>query len=295
MSLKTLGQKNPDDRILIFDEFRVDKDLPKFKAEREEAERNGEKQKRGNINISTQGTWLMNEADVSEDGDEEDFTNNPNTKSRNYRDVTVRGALPWWKRMWSKPKPTPKAPPVPVKYVFDLVLSNPEELKVYKERGDAFQEMLANAKAAGQKSLIVQLEAEREIRNFENALFAKGMKKYISEAQLLKFVRGCERGLCLDWVRNFTRVIPKEVVAAKVRCDEAGLFDNYVVLHFDPENKGTTKEDRAAEEARKRDPILFGVMRGSRKLYFVGDWVDEFCDLTFQQLVDKLGDPLEIK
>jgi hypothetical protein len=124
---------------------------------------------------------------------------------------------------------------------------------------------------------------------FESALFVKGMKRYISEAQLLKFVRGCERGLCLDWIQHFTRVIPKEVVDAKIKCDAAELFDNYCVLHFDPDLKATTKEDREAAAAKKRDPILFGVMRGSRRLYFIGDWKDEHCDLTLQQIVDKLG------
>ncbi len=36
-------------------------------------------------------------------------------------------------------------------------------------------------------------------------------------------------------------------------------------------------------------PILFGVIKGRRRLYFVGDWVDEFCDLTFDQIADALG------
>jgi hypothetical protein len=194
----------------------------------------------------------------------------------------------WWRRLFTK-KPKPE-PIVSVKYVFDLVLTNPEELIILRERDAAFQELIDRATVAGQVSLVEQLELEREIRKFESALFAKGMKRFISEAQLLKFVRGCERGLCLDWVRHFTRVIPREVVDAKVKCDEAGLFDNYCVLHFDPDEKATTQADRDAAAAKRRDPILFGVMRGSRKLYFVGDWKDELCDLTLQQVVDKLGD-----
>jgi hypothetical protein len=30
-------------------------------------------------------------------------------------------------------------------------------------------------------------------------------------------------------------------------------------------------------------------MRGSRNLYYMGDWVDEQCDLTLAQIVDALG------
>ena len=65
-------------------------------------------------------------------------------------------------------------------------------------------------------------------------------------------------------------------------------------MHFDPKNTATTREARAAEVAKRKDPILFGLIKGSRKLYFVGDWQDELCDLTFQQIVDKLGKSLVI-
>lgn len=298
MSLTTLGQPN-EISLLIFDEFRIDPDLPKFQKEREESDRSGMKMKsQGNINVSN-GSWMMSPEDVDEDSMED---RRPRWQMRGgVKNMVFRGKPPWYARLrvWlfgdgtiSK-NATPQ--PTLVQFVFDQVLSNPEELALFNERNVALQEMLDGAKAAGQKSLVEQITKEWEVRKFENALFAKGMKRYISEKQLLKFVEGCERGLCLDWVRHFTRPIPKEVIEAKIKCDTDGFFDNYVVLHFDPQDKGTTKKDRDAEAEKKKDPILFGVMRGSRKLYFVGDWKDEFCDLTFQQIVDKLGEPLEIK
>jgi hypothetical protein len=60
------------------------------------------------------------------------------------------------------------------------------------------------------------------------------------------------------------------------------VFDNYVVLHYDPQANayGMTQE----EVRKKKDPILFGVIHSSNKLYFVGDWIDEVCDLTLEQL-----------
>lgn len=181
-------------------------------------------------------------------------------------------------------------PPVPVETVFHLVLSNPEELAVFNERSEAFEGAIKSAKAAGQTRLAEQLEKERNTRKFENVLYAKGYKKFLTEAQLLRFTKNCQQGLCLDWVRYFVRPIPEDVVAAKLAADEADLFDNYVVLHFDPENKGTTEEDRAA----RRDPILFGVFKGSRRLYYIKDWTDELCDLTMQQIVDSLGESVEM-
>ena len=41
---------------------------------------------------------------------------------------------------------------------------------------------------------------------------------------------------------------------------------------------------------KKRDPILFGLIKGSRKLYYICDWIDEYCDLTLSQLIDKIGE-----
>lgn len=270
MSLKTTGELNPPGKLIVFEEFQVDENLPKFKQQQDDQEGEGEEQK---FHVAKMRTRYL-------------------VSNNEWRDITITTQTPkkisWLRRLFvKKPKP---APVIPVTYVFDLVLTNPEELIALRERDAAFQELVDRATVAGQTSLVKQLELEREIRKFESALFAKGMKRYISEAQLLKFVQGCERGLCLDWVQHFARVIPKEIVDAKVKCDEAGLFDNYVVLHFDPDEKATTPQDRAAAAAKRRNPILFGVMRGSRKLYFVGDWKDELCDLTLQQVVDKLGD-----
>jgi hypothetical protein len=268
MSLKTLGQVNPRESLLIFDHFQIDHDLPKFEQERKEAKaQNGDE---ATLYITPAGTNFIRYNDstnVTVHHGMVEFSTHPKKRS-------------WWRRWFTR---TPK--PISVKYVFEQVLSNPEELVIFNERAAALQALTDNARAAGQKSLLAQMQAEREVRQFENALFARGQKRYLSETQLLKFVRGCEKGLCLDWIQSFIRPIPPSVVAAKIKCDDLGLFDNYVVLHYDPENRGTTKADRE----KAKDPVLFGVMRGSRKLYFVDDWVDEHCDLTFQQIVDKLG------
>jgi hypothetical protein len=271
MSLKTTGELNPPNRLLIFDEFQVDENLPKF-AQQRAAQDDEAKMEGGSVihYSKSRARFLVGRSEFTE------VTVAPPAKKPS-----------WWRRWFTK-RPKPEQV-ISVKYVFDLVLTNPEELTLLRERDAAFQELIDRATAAGQTSLIKQLESEREIRKFESTLFAKGMKRYISEPQLLKFVQGCERGLCLDWIQHFTRMIPQGVVDAKVKCDEAGLFDNYCVLHFDPDEKATTQADRDAATAKRKDPILFGVMRGSRKLYFVGDWTDELCDLTIQQVVDKLG------
>lgn len=104
-----------------------------------------------------------------------------------------------------------------------------------------------------------------------------------------RLYKTCKKGLRLDYVRNFTRTIPEDITAKKARADELGIFDNYVVLHFDPNSKSW--EETEAERLRRLhpDPILFGLMKTRRVLYFVGDWVDDVCNLTLDQLADLLG------
>ena len=44
------------------------------------------------------------------------------------------------------------------------------------------------------------------------------------------------------------------------------------------------------EKEIKKDPILFGVIKKSRKLYYVADWKDEVCDLTLDKMFSELGE-----
>lgn len=34
---------------------------------------------------------------------------------------------------------------------------------------------------------------------------------------------------------------------------------------------------------------MFGVINGSKKLYYVADWIDEYCDLTLDKVIEILG------
>ena len=122
-------------------------------------------------------------------------------------------------------------------------------------------------------------------------LFALNQKEYIEEATLIKFALACERGLRLDWIKNFTRLIPRQGADIKCKLDKYAIFDNYVILHYDP--KGEATKLTTEERKKKEDPILFGVISGSRRLYHIYSWKDEYCDLTFDQIASKY--PEEIK
>jgi len=88
-------------------------------------------------------------------------------------------------------------------------------------------------------------------------------------------------------MKNFCRAIPDDVSAKKKEADTLRIFDNYVVLHYDPKGKSFAETEKEVEY--RKDPILFGVIEGVRKLYFVGEWKDAECDLTMSEIESILG------
>lgn len=85
---------------------------------------------------------------------------------------------------------------------------------------------------------------------------------------------------------RYMREIPDELVETVEKSRE--LFDELYVVFTDY----TGKEERKVEkERRDKDPILFGVFKNgsnvSDRFYFLGDWVDEYCDLTLDKMVEE--------
>lgn len=133
-------------------------------------------------------------------------------------------------------------------------------------------------------------EIAREAR--ESAMYAKGIKHFIEHEDLRKYKNKIRGGHISDTkFEHFTRVIPDEVLAKKKKVED--LFDGYVIYHYWNEEaaaKAEKKERMTPEEkARMRDPVLFGVIAESSRLYFIAEWDDEFCDLSFEELIDVVG------
>ena len=176
-----------------------------------------------------------------------------------------------------------------VRGVFAQICENLEHIWVFnKERERYINATLEMAIRSGQTALAEKLKSAQEVNLLESKLYALGFIKTITEEQFVKFTRDSESGLSLYWISNFTSPIPPGVIDKKDKADSLKLFDNYVILHFVP--PGKNGELTKAEIEMKKDSILFGVFKESRKLYYIGDWIDEYRDLTFDSRIDKLGE-----
>lgn len=89
-------------------------------------------------------------------------------------------------------------------------------------------------------------------------------------------------------LERYEREIPDEVVDVIDKTKE--LFDQMYVVYTDY----TGKEERKIEaEKKQKDPILFGTFQSREKkvcvdrFYYLGDWIDEFCDLTLDKMVNE--------
>lgn len=102
-----------------------------------------------------------------------------------------------------------------------------------------------------------------------------------------------ERPIKIIELERYEREIPDEIVDVIDKTKE--LFDQMYVVYTDY----TGKEERKIEaEKKQKDPILFGTFQNREKkvcidrFYYLGDWVDEFCDLTLDKMInetEKLG------
>lgn len=265
---------NGEMTLTIFERFVIDYNLPKYKDSNKEVEKDF--QQVGAIRVvdsSTNSFQTFSTSQFNITG-----INNGQPLKLNVFE-SIKNSFVKIKK-WFEPKP------IEVQKVFELILKNKKELDIVSVKIEGYVELIRKAKSMGQIALAEKLEKELPIKLLEQKLFVSEFKRFINEKDLIKFAIKCEKGLQLTYVTNFIRQIPKEVADRKISADSLNIFDNYVILHYDPDNKATEMTEKEKEKAK--DPILFGLIRNSRKLYFIGDWKDELCDLTFDEIVKKL-------
>lgn len=165
----------------------------------------------------------------------------------------------------------------------------PVEQKKLERQFGIIEKAFDKAMEAGQEALAADFlrQIVRETR--EAQLIAKGINYFIEEEDLHKFKYSIRDGHISDTpLQHYTRLIPAEVVKKKKAVEE--LFDSFIVYHYWTEDARDVKAMSPETKQRMQDPVLFGRMDGSNRYYFVADWIDEYCDLTFDDIINRLGE-----
>jgi hypothetical protein len=174
-----------------------------------------------------------------------------------------------------------------VKFFTLVKLTSKESAINYKNRVSSYLKAIHNAKSVGQTALLEKLLSGMIANKYESLLFSTGKYYVVDEETLVNFAKKTEKGVELTYIKNYARPIPMDIINKVEEMNNLEVFDNYVVLHYDP--KGTARRETKREEAKRKDPIIFGVIAGSHKLYYVADWIDKHCDLTLEKFVETLG------
>jgi hypothetical protein len=155
-----------------------------------------------------------------------------------------------------------------------------------KQRLKKLQNLIAYTKEMGQRALYEALCEEAAILVRETEIVAFGITQWVERNDIEKFRNLVkEKVIKFEPKEKFPRVIPRKIQDRLKALEKAKVFDEFHILFIDYTGKElkTTKE-----KIRSKDPILFGTFAHQRdRLYYIADWVDEYCDLTLEKFVSK--------
>lgn len=121
----------------------------------------------------------------------------------------------------------------------------------------------------------------------EVLIHTKGIRYFITKEHYNKYKYILKDGHISDTpYEKYTRFIPKRAIKKKKELE--GIFDKFIIFHYYNDKQKDVKKMSPQEKSDMKDPILFGKLDGVDKLYFIDDWEDEYCTLTFGELVDMM-------
>lgn len=162
-----------------------------------------------------------------------------------------------------------------------------EELK---EVAQNCLELLEKYRKTGQTEACKKVLFFLETLEKEHALLELGVDTYVFKEDIEEYIDNISSDVVkIIELENYEREIPDEIVDTIEKTRK--LFDSFFVVFTDY----TGKEEKKIEEKRKeKDPILFGAFENTSmrivmdRFYFLGDWVDEYCDLTLEKMVGEM-------
>lgn len=125
----------------------------------------------------------------------------------------------------------------------------------------------------------------------ERKLIETGITTYVYKEDLMTYVdKVKDKSIKICYLKDYEREIPDEVSETILSVKD--IFDEFVVVYTDYTVKETLKT-KAFIKHKEKDPIIFGIFTDKEniftldRLYYIADWVDEYCDLTLDKLVEE--------
>jgi len=172
------------------------------------------------------------------------------------------------------------------------------EQKEMHERLAKLQVLVRQAEDLGQKALYEEFARKIAICVREQELSVCGIEYIINRDSVDRYKNKVKDvDIRFKKLAEYDRPIPTNVKKRLDKFKKIKMFDDYMVLYLDYKEKidVDNKKKSVAEvktnkqKIKEKDPILFGTLDYEPdKLYFIADWVDEYCDLTLDKFVQTL-------
>ena len=164
-------------------------------------------------------------------------------------------------------------------------ITDEELVKVY----DNCLELLNKYKITGQKKGMRKLMFHLECIEKEREIVKMGINTFIYRDDIEEYIDTVAKDTVkIIELENYEREIPDEIV--EVIAATKDKFDQLYVVFTDYTGK---VERQFEKERRDKDPILFGTFQNQSnrtvidRFYYLGDWEDEYCDLTLDKMVNE--------
>ena len=143
----------------------------------------------------------------------------------------------------------------------------------------------------GQMAMAKKLYSQAQLLLKEVEAIRFGYNTYVRRDDVIYYIKDISKKLVkIIELENYEREVPDDVVEKIMVLKENHIFDIFLVMFTDY----TGEQERSVEKAKRdKDPILFGCFidpetkLASSRLFFIADWVDEYCDLTLEQMMEQ--------
>lgn len=154
-------------------------------------------------------------------------------------------------------------------------------------------------KITGQKRVIQKLRFLVDCVEKEREAVKLGINSFVYREDIEEYIDNVSKDVVkIIELENYPREIPDEIVNIIAKTKD--IFDQFYVVFTDYTGE---VEKQIQKERRDKDPILFGSFQKntsingfnrqeivmSDRFYFLGDWVDEYCDLTMDKFLKAAG------
>lgn len=173
------------------------------------------------------------------------------------------------------------------KLYFDFIKSKLSKVKTkqLKLQLNKLIQLLKYAEDLGQWALYDTASEEFLKLLREQEIAVSGYEKFVDRKLVTDYMyKVTDKVIKFKELAEFPRVIPLAVRNTVKAVKNSQIFDELWVLYID-HTKEVLKSTK--QKIKEKDPILFGKSHlFPDRLFFIADWVDEYCDLVFEKLLN---------